>query len=119
MINPTDKRLQKLEELIKKGIDDPFIWYGLAHEYISRQRHDDALNTFSTVRTRFPEYVPMYLICGRMLEKLERFDDARDWLEAGRDAAKKKGDSHALGELEAAIEGLPPKAAPAADSAKT
>ncbi len=31
-----------------------------------------------------------------------RIDDAKAWLEAGIAAAKKKGDSHALSELEAA-----------------
>jgi hypothetical protein len=48
----------------------------------------------------------MYLMCGQMLEKLARKDDARDWYEAGISAARAKGDSHAQGELEGALTAL-------------
>jgi predicted Zn-dependent protease len=81
--------------------------YGLAMEYRSLARHDEALQTFTTLRTQTPDYVAMYLMCGQMLEGLSRIDEAREWLETGMDAAKKKGDSHALGELETALSALP------------
>ena len=85
---------------------DPFAWYGLAMEYRSLERHGDALATFEALRTRAPDYVPMYLMCGQMLEKLGRVDEARAWLAAGIEAARAKGDSHALGELEGALGAL-------------
>ena len=53
-----------------------------------------------------PEYVAMYLMCGDVLSKLARKDEARAWYEAGIAAAKAKGDAHALGELESALAGL-------------
>ena len=45
----------------------------------------------------------MYLMCGQMLEQMGRVDDAKTWLKSGMEAAQKKGDTHALGELEGAL----------------
>jgi hypothetical protein len=95
-----------LEKVTAAGTDDPMPWYALAMEYRTLGRHDEALQTFTTLRTRKPEYVPMYLMCGQMLEGLGREDDARAWLEAGAAAARTKGDTHALGELESALAAL-------------
>jgi tetratricopeptide (TPR) repeat protein len=99
----TSKRLEFLQKLTAQGSSDPFAWYGLAMEYRALERHDDALATFAALRERAPEYVPMYLMCGQMLEQLGRTADARAWLGWGIEAAKAKGDSHALGELEGAL----------------
>jgi predicted Zn-dependent protease len=100
------KRLAYLEKLTSEGSTDPFAWYGLANEYKTLGRHDDALRTFTTLRGNHADYVPMYLICGQMLADTGRTADAREWLEAGVAAAKAKRDTHALGELEAALEAL-------------
>jgi predicted Zn-dependent protease len=102
----SSKRLAFLEKLTASGSEDPLAWYGLALEYRNLERWDEALQTFTTLRTRKPEYVPMYLMCGQMLEKIGRKDDARDWLEAGVAVAQKSGDTHALGEIQAALEAL-------------
>lgn len=101
------KRLAFLENLTTKGASkDPMAWYGLAMEYRSLERYADALSAFETLRAQNPEYVAMYLMCGDVLSKMARKDDARSWYEAGIQAAKAKGDSHALGELESALAGL-------------
>jgi predicted Zn-dependent protease len=100
------KRLLYLEKVTAAGTEDPMPWYALAMEYKTLGRHDEALQTFTTLRTRKPDYVPMYLMCGQMLEGLGRADDAREWLEAGIAAARAKGESHALGELETALAAL-------------
>jgi tetratricopeptide (TPR) repeat protein len=100
------KRLAFLEKMTAEGSTDPFAWYGLALEYRNLERYDEALQTFTTLRTATPDYVATYLMCGQMLEKLTRFDEAREWLEQGIVAAKKKGDSHAQGELESALAAL-------------
>ena len=81
-------------------------FYGLAMEYKSLERWDDAVSTFEKLRSLHPDYVAMYLMCGEVLGKLGKPDDARAWYEAGVVAARKKGDSHALGELESALAGL-------------
>ena len=99
------KRLAYLEKITSEGSKDPFAWYGLALEYKTLGRIDDSLRTFQTLRTSTPDYVPMYLMCGQMLADAGRAE-AREWLEAGIAAATAKRDSHALGELEAALEAL-------------
>jgi tetratricopeptide (TPR) repeat protein len=102
----SSKRLAFLEQTTGAGSKDPFAWYCLALEYRNLERWDDALRTFETLRTNAPDYVPMYLMCGQMLEKLARKDDARVWLEQGIEAARQKRDTHALSELEAALGAL-------------
>ena len=69
-------------------------------------RIEDALATFQQLRQRDQDYVPMYLMCGTMLIEAGRRDDAKDWLGAGLIAARKKGDTHAAGEIEGALAGL-------------
>ena len=101
-----NKRLAYLEKLTADGTREPMAWYGLALEYRNLERWDEALQTFTTLRTQSPDYVAMYLMCGQMLEKLSRKDEAREWLEAGVQAAKSKHDTHALGELESALAAL-------------
>ena len=98
-----NKRLAFLEKLTREGREDPLAWYGLAMEYRKLERWDEALQTFTTLRTRLPDYVAMYLMCGQMLEGVGRRDEAREWLEAGIEKARAKGDSHAVSELETAL----------------
>jgi tetratricopeptide (TPR) repeat protein len=100
------KRLLMLEKLTREGSRDAFHWYALALEYAGTGRLDDALATFGTLRSIDAGYVPMYLMCGTMLGKAGRFDEARAWLSDGVEVARKKGDQHALGELEEALEGV-------------
>lgn len=99
----TSKRLEFLQKLTASGSTDPFAWYGLAMEYRSLERRDEALTAFEALRDRNPDYVAMYLMCGQMLEQMGRKADAKAWLTSGMAAAQKKGDTHALGELEAAL----------------
>jgi predicted Zn-dependent protease len=100
------KRLLFLEKTVSEGSEDPFAWYGLAMEYRRLERHEDALRVFGELRKKKPDYVPMYLMCGQMLEQMARRDEAREWLEAGVVAARGAGQAHALGELEAALAAL-------------
>jgi predicted Zn-dependent protease len=105
-MSATSKRLEFLQKLTGQGSTDPFAWYGLAMEYRSLERHDEALATFEALRGQSPDYVAMYLMCGQMLEKMGRPADARAWFSSGIEAARKKGDEHAASELEAALGAL-------------
>jgi predicted Zn-dependent protease len=105
-MSATSKRLEFLQKLTGSGSTDPFAWYGLAMEYRSLERHDEALATFEALRRSNPEYVAMYLMCGQMLEKMGRPADARAWFSSGIEAARKKGDEHSVSELEAALGAL-------------
>jgi predicted Zn-dependent protease len=101
-----NKRLAYLEKVTREGSTEPMAWYGLALEYKTLERWDESLQTFTTLRTNHPDYVPTYLMCGQMLASQARKDEARAWLEAGIEVATKKRDSHALGEMESALAGL-------------
>jgi tetratricopeptide (TPR) repeat protein len=108
-MSSTSKRLEFLQKQTAAGgasSADPFAWYGLAMELRALARHGEALEAFATLRSRFPDYVAAYLMCGQMLEKLGKAEEARGWFSAGIEAARKKGDGHALGELESALAAL-------------
>jgi tetratricopeptide (TPR) repeat protein len=100
------KRLDFLLKVTSSGSDDPFAWYGLAMEYRSLSRLEEAVATFEALRGRTPDYTPMYLMCGQVLESLGRLDQARAWLSAGIEVATTKRDDHAVAELRAALGAL-------------
>lgn len=100
------KRLLFLQKTTAEGSTDPLAWYGLAMEYRKLERWDEALQTFTALRAMTPDYVAMYLMCGQMLGDLARSEEAREWLEEGITRARAKGDSHAVSELEAALDAL-------------
>jgi predicted Zn-dependent protease len=99
----TSKRLLLLEKLTREKSPDPFHWYGLAMEYRSLERTDEAIQTFTQLRGANPEYTAMYLMCGQLLASKGRMEEARAWYDAGIAMARKKGESHALSELESAL----------------
>jgi tetratricopeptide (TPR) repeat protein len=102
----SSKRLDFLLKTTGEGKADSFTWYALALEYKGLGRVEDALATFQELRQRDEAYVPMYLMCGTMLVEAGRRDDAKEWLVAGVAAARNKGDTHALGEIEGALAAL-------------
>ncbi|HLV65396.1 MAG TPA: tetratricopeptide repeat protein [Polyangiaceae bacterium] len=99
-----NKRLAALIQMTRAGTQDPFAWYALALEYKKEGQLEDALATFTTLRERSPDYLPMYLMAGQMLLEAERREAAREWLEAGIALARTKGDGKTLSELEAALD---------------
>lgn len=101
-----NKRLSFLEQHCAAGTADSFAFYGLAMEYRKESRIDDAVATFEKLKAKDPDYVPMYLMAGQTLIDAGRSAEARTWLETGIAVAKRKGDSHALGELESALASL-------------
>jgi tetratricopeptide (TPR) repeat protein len=72
-------------------------------EYRKEKRPDDALAAFTSLREKDPDYLAMYLMAGQLLIESGRNPEAKPWLEAGIDLARRKGDSKALSELETAL----------------
>ena len=102
----TTRRLQMLEQLTASGSRDPFAWYGLALEYRSLGRAEDALATFEALRQLDATYLAAYLMAGQLLVELGRSEAAREWLSAGVTLARQRGDVKTLSELEAELEAL-------------
>ncbi len=98
-----NKRLELLEKMVQSGSGDSFAFYALAMEYRKEDREAQALQTFCALRERDPDYLPMYLMAGQIYVAAARWQQARDWLEAGIALARAKGDHKSLGELEAEL----------------
>ena len=98
-----NKRLAFLEQHCTTAAADSFAFYGLGMEYRKEGRVDDAISTFTKLKEKDPDYVPMYLMAGQALIDAGRGPEARIWLEQGIAAATRKHDTHALGELESAL----------------
>src|SRR5438552_6000076 len=101
---PMTKRLALLEKIVAANTADSFTVYALAMEYRSLGRAEDALRTFEDLRKKDAKYVPMYLMAGQLLVEMGRPQEARQWFEAGIEAADRAGDGKAKGELIAALE---------------
>jgi tetratricopeptide (TPR) repeat protein len=95
----TSKRLVALETMAASR-PDTLTLYGLAMEYRSLGRADDAEQAFARLRDHDPAYVPTYHQAGALLLQLGRRDEARAWIEQGIERARQKGDTHALSELQ-------------------
>ena len=99
----TTKRLDMLELMISKGSDDPFVHYARAMELRAVGRREDALDAFEAVATRYPAYVPTYLIGGQLAAELSREDAARSLYGRGIERATAAGDGKALSEIKSAL----------------
>lgn len=98
-----NKRLEMLKKMTSSGAGDAFAYYALALEYRKEGQIDDAVATFTTLKSRDAGYLPMYLMAGQMLVEAERMADARSWLEAGLELARARGDGKTAGELESEL----------------
>jgi tetratricopeptide (TPR) repeat protein len=96
-------RITTFQTFISRAPDDPFPRYGLAMELRTRGQVDAAITEFTTLMDRFPDYVPTYLMAGNTLAEAGRAEEAKAVYRRGIAAAERKGDRHALGELEGAL----------------
>jgi tetratricopeptide (TPR) repeat protein len=96
-------RIATFQSFIARAPADPFPRYGLAREYKTRGDLAAAWTAFSELVDQFPDYVPTYLMAGGTLSALGRRDEAADIYRRGIEVATRRGDPHARGELEAAL----------------
>lgn len=103
---PTSDRLNALLAMAQADPAKAFTWYGIAMEYKSLGRPDDAVTTFQKLIQLDPRYVPAYHMLGRLLVELGRTDEARTVLNTGVETARQTGNAHAQGEMEGVLESL-------------
>src|SRR5438128_2056914 len=99
-------RLDAIRKILEQAPNDPFPRYGLAMELKNLGRLHEALDAFAELERRHPDYVPQYLMHFNLLVTHKRKDDAKALAARGLAAARKKGDGHAAGELQAAVDQL-------------
>jgi tetratricopeptide (TPR) repeat protein len=102
---PSD-RLKKLLAMLDRQPGDPFTLYAVALEHKKAGDNDLALEHLNKVIQFDPGYCYAYFQKGQVLETTGDNDAAKDAYRAGIDAARRKGDAHALGELEGQLQML-------------
>jgi tetratricopeptide (TPR) repeat protein len=100
-------RIDAIQKIVDAQPNDPFPRYGLAMEFKNAGRAEEAHVTFAELERRHPEYVAQYLMHGNLLVTMHQVDEARAVYQRGIEASRKKGDNHALGELQQALAGMP------------
>lgn len=96
-------RMTRLLELHEKDPSNPFPIYGLALECKKEGQSEKAAGYFEILLNKHSDYVPAYFHYGQLLVDEGQEERARQVLTQGVAAAQRKGDRHALSELEAAL----------------
>ena len=99
-------RVEKLKEYLKTNDKDSFLQHALALEYIKVGDDAEAQKLFEDILQREPSYVGSYYHLGKLLERNESIDDAKQVYEKGMQKAKEAGDMHTYNELQTAYEDL-------------
>jgi Flp pilus assembly protein TadD len=100
----TPTRLETLQAMVSQNPADSFLRYGLAMEYRNGGDLAGAVREFKALMEANPDYSPAYFHGGQTLERLGRLDEARQWYETGVEVTRRKGDAHALSEMQAALD---------------
>ena len=90
-----------LQQLLGQDPSSTFVRYGLAMEYVNAGELARAVSEFESVLATDPTYSAAYFHGGQTLEKLGKLDAARELYRRGIVATR---DSHARGELQAALD---------------
>lgn len=96
-------RIDVLKSFIDKNPNDPFSYYALAMEYLRRDLTDEALEVFSQLMERHPDYVPTYFQAGMAFRKAGRIEQAQSAFNKGIEVAGRLGNIHARNELQEAL----------------
>jgi hypothetical protein len=106
MTDQKKTRRQVLEEFVQKAPADAFSRYGLAMECMTTGDTFAAIYNFNLLLAQHADYIPAYLMYGQLLVRESRPEEAKQILTTGIAAAEKKGDQHAVSEMEALLADL-------------
>ncbi len=107
MIDPS-ARLMQLRQMQKDDPSDAFIAYGVAMELSRLGNAAEAIAAYQQLLRDHPDYAAAYFMCGRTLEQTGQTDAAADMYRTGVATAQRAGDTHAAGEMQAALDALTP-----------
>jgi Flp pilus assembly protein TadD len=99
-------RLEILKSMVEQNPADSFSRYGLAMEYRNTGDLEGAMREFHELQRLNPDYAATYFHAGQTLERLGRIDEAREMYQEGIEVTTRKGDMHARGELQGALDML-------------
>jgi tetratricopeptide (TPR) repeat protein len=101
---PTSERLEKLQKMLEREPNDPFLLYGIALEHKKLGDAEKALEFLDRVIAADAGYCYAYHQKGLTYESTGNVEAARAAYRAGVAAAEKKGDAHAREEISAALQ---------------
>jgi tetratricopeptide (TPR) repeat protein len=100
------ERLDKLRKMLQRDPNDTFLLYGIALEHKKLGETKQAIEYLDRVIAADAGYCYAYHQKGLVYESAGDIEAARAAYRAGIEAAKKKGDDHAAGEIQAALDML-------------
>ena len=103
---PGKTRKQQLQEMLAEEPNDPFLRYGLAMEFVSEGKDDEAVRCLHELLEAAPDYVPAYVQAAQALVRLGRSQEASAVFKRGIATARNQGDHHAADEMEGFLAGL-------------
>ena len=96
-------RIAALNDVLTQNPNDTFARYGLAMEYSKQGDLDRSLAEFSILLRASPDYTPGYFMAAQTLARADRIADAKAMLADGIASARRTGNLHAQGEMEAML----------------
>ena len=99
----TNERMQKLQEMLQRTPDDPFLLYAIALEHKKGSDFAEALAYLGQVLQKDPAYAVAYHQAGLVHEMAGDLESARKAYREGMEVAARKGDLHAKEEMHAAL----------------
>ena len=99
-------RIATLNDILTQNPNDTLARYGLAMEYSNQGDFDRALAEFSILLQKNPDYSAGYFMAAQTLNRAERVEDAKKMLQDGIASARRTGNLHAQGEMEAMLADL-------------
>jgi len=95
-------RIEQLQEFLKDDINDSFLKYALALEYVRVKENDTARDCFLKLIKDDENYVASYYQLGKLYESLNDIEKAMGIYKNGIEIAKKIKDAKTLLELQEA-----------------
>jgi len=99
-------RIAALSEILAENPEDAFARYGLAMEYSKAGQIERAIEEYTTLIGKNPDYTPAYFMAAQTLAAASRVDEAKRWLVDGIGSARRTGNAHAQSEMTAMLEEL-------------
>ncbi|SHI87121.1 hypothetical protein SAMN02745146_1758 [Hymenobacter daecheongensis DSM 21074] len=95
-------RLEQLLSFYADDPNDPFTIYAIATEYRATEPQR-AMSYYQTLLDEHPDYVGTYYHAGKLLEQLQKPEEAEKVYRRGLQVSRQAGQLHAASELQQAL----------------
>jgi predicted Zn-dependent protease len=99
-------KIAGLREILALDAKNSFARYGIAMELAKSGTTDEALKEFDELLANDPDYTAGYFMAAQTLANVGRTAEAIERLKAGVSCAGRKGNQHALSEMQGMLDEL-------------